>query len=236
MSELVADCPRCGSRSITFDLMRDVQIYQESYRQFYEAFCVCRKCRRATIFILSVINSQAPPYLTTITGCVNSLVELEGYINLKANVRVTPPEYIPTEIEAVFKEGATCLAVQCYNAAGTMFRLCVDIATQAKLPADGPNAGGLNKTIRRSLGLRLKWLFDNGILPEALRDLSSCIKDDGDDGAHAGNLNKDAADDLLDFTTVLLERMYTEPEQVRLAQERKNKRRENLKPTASATE
>jgi len=69
------------------------------------------------------------------------------------------------------------------------------------------------------------WIFDNGILPESLRDLSSCVREDGNDGAHAGTLSKDDAEDLCDFTYVLLERLYTEPERVRLAEERRSLRR-----------
>ena len=84
---------------------------------------------------------------------------------------------------------------------------------------------GLNARVRRDLGLRLPWLFTNGRLPEALKELSSCIKEDGDDGAHAGTLSEPDAQDLLDFTTALLERIYTEPERLRLARERRDARR-----------
>jgi hypothetical protein len=51
-------------------------------------------------------------------------------------------------------------------------------------------------------------------------------KEDGNDGAHAGTLTKEDAEDLLDFATALFERMYTEPERLRLARERREKRRE----------
>ncbi|MBA3385446.1 MAG: DUF4145 domain-containing protein [Chthoniobacterales bacterium] len=79
--------------------------------------------------------------------------------------------------------------------------------------------------MRRSLGLRLPWLFDHALLPGGLRDLSHCIKEDGNDGAHAGSLSREDAEDLLDFTRALLERLYTEPEKLRLAQERRAERR-----------
>jgi len=71
----------------------------------------------------------------------------------------------------------------------------------------------------------LPWLFDNSLLPEAVRQLSACIKDDGNDGAHAGTLTRAEAEDLLDFTRVLFERLYTEPMRLRLAQERRETRR-----------
>jgi hypothetical protein len=63
---------------------------------------------------------------------------------------------------------------------------------------------GLNNKTRRDLGLRLPWLFERGILPSDLRDLSSCIREDGNDGAHQGTLTKEEAGDLLDFTNALL--------------------------------
>jgi hypothetical protein len=90
------------------------------------------------------------------------------------------------------------------------------------LPKEEP---GLNSKTRRDLGLRLPWLFDNGILPADLRALSSCVREDGNDGAHAGTLKKEDAQDLLDFTTALLERIFTEPERLRLAEERRAQRR-----------
>jgi hypothetical protein len=55
-----------------------------------------------------------------------------------------------------------------------------------------------NSKQRRDLGLRLPWLFDNGLLPADLRELAHCIKEEGNDGAHAGTLAKEDAEDLLD--------------------------------------
>jgi hypothetical protein len=162
--------------------------------------------------------------LTEFPDALNDLVHIEGYISLKEFVAVAPPEHCPPHIEAVFREGAACLAVECFNAAGTMFRLCVDLSTREMLPPEDSD-GGPNSKQRRDLGLRLPWLFDNGRLPEGLRDLSHCIKEDGNDGAHAGTLTKEDAEDLSDFTSALLQRVYTEPERLKLATERRERRR-----------
>ncbi|MDO9273399.1 MAG: DUF4145 domain-containing protein [Rugosibacter sp.] len=229
MAELVANCPRCASRHITFDITA-AKVYRIDYdwQNWYEAFGICRNCGRTTIFILS--ESRAGDYayvhktgLVKIEKSLNNFVDIKGHISLKDSASVSPPEFLPKEIDAVFREGATCLAVGCYNAAGTMFRLCVDLATRSMLPSE--EVAGLSAKIRRDLGLRLPWLFETGRLPDFLRDLSSCIKEDGNDGAHAGTLTEADADDLLDFTSVLLERIYTEPEMLRLAKERRDARR-----------
>ena len=233
MAELVANCPRCGSRHITFDVTAANPFRIEyDWQHWYEAFGICRHCGRATIFVLSESVYENYNYvhkvsLLKVEGALNKYVDVKGHISLKDTASVEPPEFLPEEIESAFREGATCLAVGCYNAAGTMFRLCIDRATRSMLPSE--NTPGLNSKVRRDLGLRLPWLFENGLLPGGLKELSSCIKEDGNDGAHAGNLSEADAADLLDFSAVLLERIYTEPERLRLAKERRDARRTSAK-------
>lgn len=230
MAELVADCPRCGSQSITFDVTQaHITEVKYGWQQWYETFCICRRCLRATVFVLS--ESVDADYqhihkigLLNIDVSLNRYVDIKGFISLKDTATVLPPEHVPENVEAVFQEGSTCLAVECNNAAATMFRLCIDIVTKEMLPEE--NVSGLNAVIRRNLGLRLPWLFDNGKLPENLRELSTCVREDGNDGAHAGTITKTDAEDLLDFTTVLLERIFTEPERLRQANARRDSRRD----------
>lgn len=229
MSELVANCPRCGATKITLDLLAAKFIaIQHGWQHWYEAFCVCRHCGKSTIFVLSAssIEKQAlinKHELPKIPGVANIYVNVVRYVSLRDGPTIDPPEHLPENILAAFTEGAKCLSIGCFNAAGTMFRLCVDFSTSAFLPSQ--DVEGLNNKIRRSLGLRLDWLFDKKILPEALRELSHCIKEDGNDGAHAGTLSQADAEDLLDFTVALLERLYTEPKRLALAKERRAARR-----------
>ncbi len=230
MSELVTDCPRCGAKKITFDLSSAIKTrFEHGWQNWYETFCICRQCSRSSIFVLS--ESVDGDYkhvhrvgLVEIKGAVNRFVEIHGAIGLKDTSKIHPPEFVPPEIESVFREGAMCIAVECNNAAGTMFRLCIDLVTRNILPED--DVDGLNHRTRRDLGLRLPWLFENGFLPEALKELSTCVREDGNDGAHQGTLTKEDAADLLDFTNLLLERIYTEPERLKLAKERRDQRRE----------
>ena len=229
MSELVSDCPRCNAKRMTFDLISYISTgIDYGWRHWYEAFCICRKCHGATVFTLKekeiwVFDALEKKPLHAQTRGANDLVDIDGYISIKDFGQISPPEFLPEKIERVFREGSKCLSVDCHNAAGSMFRLCIDLTTKSMLPETDEN--GLNSKIRRNLGLRLPWLFQNAILPNSLQDLSTCIKEDGNDGAHDGSLTKEESEDLLDFTTALLERIYTEPERLRLAQERRNSRR-----------
>ena len=172
MSELVTDCPRCGSRQITFDL-RAAQPSGTKYnwQRWMEAFCICRNCSKSTVFVLSQTSIDDSGYfeetaLPRFEGSVNNYMQVEDFISLKNFSRAEPPEHLPPDILNAFNEGATCMAVNCFNAGGTMFRLCIDHATTSLLPSE--DSDGLNARIRRSLGLRLPWLFDHALLAPGL--------------------------------------------------------------------
>jgi hypothetical protein len=227
MAELVADCPRCGAQKITFDLEGDNWYRDEhGWKNWYETFCICRRCHYGSVLFLSQkLDAHDVRVrevgLANLPGSLNDYFKVEGYLSLKDELAEPPPEHLPPAIDAAFREGATCLAVKCYNAAGTMFRLCLDFATREKLPSPDVR---IDKRIRFSLGHRLQWLFDEKLLPEELRDLSSVVKDDGNDGAHEGTLTEVDAEDLHEFAFVLLERLYTEPKRLEIAKERRQAR------------
>jgi len=229
MAELVANCPRCGTKKITFDVLADqLRWVEHGWLRVYESFCICRHCGKPTMFVLKQRNYENRDFFdkagpSAVKGGLDAWVAENGYVSLKDELGREPPEHLEPAIKAVFEEGAKCAAIKCYNAAGTMFRLCVDLATRPLLP-DG-EVQGLNAKTKRDLGLRLPWLFDNHKLPEALRDLSHCIKEDGNDGAHKGTLTEADAEDLLDFTFQLLDRMFSEAKRLELAKARREARR-----------
>jgi hypothetical protein len=227
MAEPVTNCPRCGACQITFDVIAanyvDIEYH---WKKFHECFCVCRHCGRSTTFVLSLLKPDQQSGLddpARIHGAINEYFQVERYISIRDMAVINPPAFLPKEIHEAFKEGATCMAVKCFNAAATMFRLCIDHATRSLLPTDDVN--GLNAKIRNTLYHRLVWLFANNVLSPALAELSHCIREDGNDGAHAGTLSQKDAEDICDFTFALLERLYTEPEKLQLAQERRELRR-----------
>ncbi|WP_237886008.1 DUF4145 domain-containing protein [Pseudomonas sp. PGPR40] len=228
MSELVEDCPRCHSKSITFDVKSDNLIsIHHNWQKYFELFCICRACKKSTTFMALQKNIESTHILQNNTPfqspeVLNRIFLVKGFVSSKDAASKAPPEYLPDNVEAAFIEGSSCMAIGCYNAGATMFRLCLDLSTRAMLPET--DEAGLNNKIRRNLGFRLPWLFDNGRLPEALRDLSSCVKDDGNDGAHEGTLSEADAQDLSEFAFIMLERIYTEPKRIEIAKLRRQER------------
>lgn len=230
MAIIVADCPRCRAHNMTFDVSSSVAVGMDhGWLRTFEGFCVCRNCGRGTIFFLRVSNydfshSSAGPRPETHNGSLMPFIDKPTrFVSIRDMGKQSAPEFAPDDVGNAYNQGATCVAVECWDAAAAMFRKSVDLATRPLLPSSDEE--GLNSRTRRDLGLRLPWLFKTKRLPNDLQDLSTCIREDGNDGAHSGSLEKADAEDLLDFTKALLERLYTEPERLRQAAERREARR-----------
>jgi hypothetical protein len=143
MSLLIADCPRCGSKRVTFDVTAQVfRSKQYGWANEYEVFSVCRVCHAPTIFYIRMTvdayhksdDLSKANALVTYTKALNDFFELVRYVSLRDHAQHVPPEFLENNILNAFKEGAACFSIACYNAAATMFRLCVDLATRPLLP------------------------------------------------------------------------------------------------------
>jgi hypothetical protein len=230
------DCPRCGTNSVTFTVTAAVpsdgsteNVPPQLRRPAFEAFCVCGQCELPTVFrlIAKPHNTQAPMQFG---GYLNRVFDLAGLV-LNIPSAITSPSHVPQDIAIIFREAATCLAVECFDASGAMFRKVLDAATRPLLPSqpepeDKKHPDFIAWKIRKDLKLRLEWLFERGRLPGALRDLADCVREDGNDAAHStAGISEAEARDLADFTVVLLETIYTLPGQIDDNKRRRAERR-----------
>jgi Domain of unknown function (DUF4145) len=232
MSMIVNNCPRCGAGKTTFDIKSDHVVSKvDGWFRTYEMFCVCRHCGESTVFLAQDNGVDHSEYMdshggpSSINGSINEMVDVIRYISVRDILNVSPPEHIPEEIKAVFIEAAACRSIQCHNASAAMFRLCLDMTTKELLPKETEPDDKNLKHARKFLYARLEWLFDNNKLPHNLRDLAECVREDGNDGAHDGTLSEKDAEDVCDFTIVILETVFTGPKRLELAKERRNARR-----------
>ncbi|QNN55978.1 DUF4145 domain-containing protein [Diaphorobacter ruginosibacter] len=233
MTQLIHNCPRCGAKQITFDALNVANINTKALTTTVgEVFSICRHCRKSTVFICASLHPMDVKTFRNLFGegiarTANDAVSVRGFVSPRdLSASSEPPEHVPDDIAKIFKEGAVCESLRCFNAAGTMFRLCLDMATSNILPAQ--DVDGLNSKIRRSLGLRVNWLLKTNRLDPVLEELSLCIREDGNDGAHQGLLSEIDAADIRDFTYELLQRMYTHPERLKLAAVRRDARRQSV--------
>lgn len=219
MAMLILDCPRCGERKMTHDFQAWTGYMDKVYRG--ELFLQCRHCNRS--FVVLAAAGQGP---NTLQGAFSEDGTLNGKIKIESVVRprgslTTAPEHTPAAICNIFNEGTECLSIGCWNAAGSMFRKIVDEVSKAALPTEGAP----DRHTRFNLKPRLAWLFQHNLLPKEVQGLAECIREDANDAVHNAPIGKAEADDLLDFTTELLERVYTLPGRLRVAEERRNARR-----------
>lgn len=230
LPELTADCPRCEALKSTFDVSGEnfLGVTAHGWVTSHEVFGVCRACGRSTIFVLRLKDYEAShdarePRFWQRQISFNRHFEVRGYVSLKDRDPRPSPDALPDDVAKAYAEGSRCMAAGCPNAAAAMFRLALDLATEPLLPPeDEPEPA---RRIRRDLGLRLPWLFDSGRLPVDLRALSDCVREDGNDGAHRGNISDEDAEDLQDFCFVLLERLFTERARLAAAEDRRKSRR-----------
>ena len=101
-----------------------------------------------------------------------------------------------------------------------MARSCIDLATKETDARLNPD-----QAPTKNLYDRIEKLINERAIPDRLGGLAHSIRKDGNDGAHDGTLSEAESDDLIDFVTVLLQELYTQPKNVEKAEERTAKRR-----------
>ncbi|MDA3509381.1 DUF4145 domain-containing protein [Acinetobacter junii] len=230
MSTFVFDCPCCSAKNSTFDVI-DGQPKPIDPRYIeWSIFSTCRACANSCSITAVLKHQTALSLKSSISNDSLRVVRIKEFLDSKSDLSSNfenfsyapvlpsaemPPEHLPVEIETIFNEAAKCFSIGCYNAAGAMFRLCLDSVTKKIVEQNE----ALNPTSndKKTIHNRLVWIFNNNILPSSLEDLSRCIKDNGNDAAHDGNLTKEDAEDLLDFSFILLERVYTEPARIEIS-------------------
>jgi hypothetical protein len=225
------DCPRCKTKRVTFDVLGRSAVkhqYGGDWQINFEFFAKCRSCGFASILVAILDNYSLITSLHTSeywrNNNLNSDFKVITFVSIKDNATLSAPDHLPEHVAKAFSEGAACLSIGAYNAAGAMFRLSIDLATKHLLPSENIEDGP-NRKQRRELASRLEWLFSQNLLPRDLKDLASCVREDGNDGVHDGTLSEADAEDLADFAVAVLSRLHTEPARVALAQQRRAARR-----------
>lgn len=233
MPFLCGDCPRCGTQKVTFDVPRMALQPDINYgwQHHAEAFAICRHCSKSAVFLVK----------QTVTSYKDVFCDLRAFVELRESLNngleiVRPillrdrearicPAHLPSPVEAALKEAFACVTVQCWTAAGAMFRKGIDLATAPLLPSE--DIDGLNGHIRRTLGARIPWLIKTGRVAKDLEGLAQCLREDGNDAAHLHFLAEHDALDLQDFAVALFERMFTEPGKLQAAEKRRSERRQS---------
>jgi hypothetical protein len=221
------DCPRCGQSRTTFDILAATYVRDSDGQSGFESFLRCRSCYRPSIGLLRETGGTQDSPLDLNGQYANSVYSLEEWVFEIPNRRACPP-HVPDDVKRIFDEAAICTAIGTWDAGGTMFRKVLDVATRSitRTPDALEEPRPASWKVYKDLRLRLDWLFDNQLLSPALKELSSCIHEDGNDAAHdVQGIDKPEAEDLADFCEQILQVLYSVPGQIDENRRRRNKRR-----------
>src|SRR5690349_17651135 len=100
MPEMYADCPRCKTKQIGFNVSNFNTLPREyEWQSRYEAFAVCRACRKSVIFVIEQRGieggSTDPKEVLRITDALNRYYKVLRYVSIADNVADQPPEHLP---------------------------------------------------------------------------------------------------------------------------------------------
>lgn len=224
-----ADCQRCGQCKVTFDIMAASEIEEFLNFNQYECMLRCRKCGKSKLAILrerSNYNTVHPP-MNYGGKHVDPVYELVDWVFQVPNSRATPL-YVPQDISQVFQQGAACLSLGLWDAAGAMFRKVLDASTRISTPLPDSNSETKPPSwkVYKDLRLRLDWLFENNMLDKGLSEFANCIHQDGNDAVHSlVGIGQNEAIDLADFSESILEFIYTRPGKIAENHRRREERR-----------
>lgn len=215
---------------MTLDIVSAVADYEIGPRNWI-GFTSCRACRRPSLFKMYGGSLSDPPSAKLFAGQdLTNIFQAKVAPPIVRNSAICP-QYVPEEISRLFAEAALCLAFSAFDASGAMFRKTIDAATRSKIgiapeSVEKGNVDYISWKTAKDLRLRLDWLFDRGKLPSDLKDLVSCVHQDGNDAAHSVHtIGEAGALDLQDFTTEILEVLFTRPGQIAANVERRDARR-----------
>lgn len=190
----------------------------------------CRTCKHALLHFVTRHSLVDPTGLMKIDRSLDDLIEVHGVIFPFSGATHLDNSTLPPDVLTSLREAMTCRAMSCHNAAGAMYRLVLDLATQGMLPIDKsdptlPEEPLPNHRVRRNVADRIPWLIDHNKLPTDIAELADVVRHGGNDAAHHGLLEQADVDDLHDFTVELLRRVYENPSRLAGARDRMEARR-----------
>lgn len=235
MSFLVSNCTFCNSNKIRFDNLGFNKIDETTWH----CFLVCSHCNKPTVFRLARRHDANYTLRSILNECnelkqIKNINLLDGFVLIG---KIIPPNdslracpnHVPEKIKIAFDEASICYSNACYIACASMLRLCLDITTKELLQEFITSNTDENQKPKNAemdkLYNRINFLIDKFLIPSDLRDFAHQIRLDGNDAAHDGSTAQVEAEDLMDFSILLLERIFTNKAQLKLAQDRRVARR-----------
>ncbi|WP_414831845.1 DUF4145 domain-containing protein [Afifella sp. YEN Y35] len=224
------DCPHCHTKSSGFqveggfrrssDLIsrRDPAVFIDE--DWFLLSCGrCKKC--ITAQYISEHNSHRE--LKNVLSQHGSLEDI-GYtykVHFPSEVTLEEPEHLPSKVASPFRQAISNISAENWDAAGTMVRKALDVATRDMARTRIGNEKRSETIVKLWLKKRIEALTSEGLLTVDLSDLAGVLKDGGDEAAHDDEpYSKEDAIRLVGYAQAFLTYAYTVPGMVAEVRER----------------
>ncbi|WP_418460384.1 DUF4145 domain-containing protein [Brucella intermedia] len=177
----------------------------------WEVAGACANCKQVSVYALRINSTGIIP------SSFSDNLENDETRLAKTPVRIaTVPayvsEHVPARIAGLFREANECRQMTWYEAAGSMYRKTLDVATKHIFTHD-PRL--TDKKPANALRSRIKAMGEMGILERDIVELADIVALDGNDAVHDEDpYTKEEAEALEDLTFDLLDRLFVRPAKI----------------------
>ena len=192
------NCPHCGTKYVALTVEHTIE-YMEADQTFLDMLARCGYCGRGVL----VMYRGSPDRFE---------FDRPDTILAPSFPDTGAPTYTPENVAQFFRQAMENM-IRNYDAAGAMFRKTLDTALKTKFPDSMDN-----------LNNRIETAAEKGMLTRDMADWSHRIRRLGNDAAHESEpFSKNDAEDLKQFTILLLYYLFTLPGMLEKAQKRSKK-------------
>ena len=210
MAVFAINCPHCGVKKSTFEMTSLVVHPLDS--AWWSLFANCTACYMpvaARIRTANGLKGQNPAgHPGDLTGYGSPWVLADVY---PAPVQIEIPANIPHPVAKAFKQAAESRKGKHFDAAAAMYRKSMELALKALSP--DIEAWKIEKRIDK--------MAAEGLITKELQEWAHELRLDGNDVLHEDEATAEMVDQMHSFCKFLLTYLYTLPEQVKAARERR---------------
>jgi len=211
MSVMVMTCPHCGAEKMTFNVAVGARHIDRNYST---ALAFCNACNQpvAAKFFLRSGNFSAGNDLVDYNG---DLLEERNLFNTNIwpkSEAITSPASAPDRVARNYVEAVQARKARLWNAACGSYRRCMELALKDFAP--DIDAWKLEKRID-------KLAADNRITPD-IQEWAHSLRLDGNEALHGdADATEEMAEQMHHLTYFLLTYLYTLPNQIQQARDRR---------------
>jgi hypothetical protein len=195
MFERSLHCPFCGRHTATEPAQITGLVHPRNGPQWYPV-----QLPYEGAYVHRGVTGNDLWYIAQCHGCGRCMLINHESGEMFPTPRPAPSaEELPEQVRVALEEGKRCLTVAAWNAAVTMVRRALEVATHEKGAPDN----------LRNLQAKIQWLEQQGLIVRSQREACDAVRWFGNDGAHAvEGVGKEEAEAIVDLAELLFEAIY----------------------------